>query len=237
MARRPRFFVLGPASHLAALLAAICLTLLAAASPARADDDLGLTVGPVEWVGGAICVSYRVGEPFTPRLTETLLQGMPATVTFEVGVWKDRSLWFDKLLVAMQSEHRVVYDPWAKAFRIGSGGAPIRTRTAPTLDSLGALLFTERRLPVALASGLDSTGRYYVSVRVVIRPLTPEDLGEIEDWMSGTVQDPEGKSRGLPRYLFGLAANLSGLGDRTAIAKSERFVPARLRTAAPAWNP
>ena len=220
-----------------ALLAALWAPSLATPPAASADDDLRLAVGPVESIGGAICVSYRVDEPFTPRLTETLLQGMPATVTFEVGVWKDRSLWFDKLVVALQSEHKVVYDPWAKTFRIGSGGAPLRTRSAPTLDSLAALLFAERRLPVAEESALDPTGRYYVSVRVVIRPLSAEDLGEVEDWLSGAVENPEGKSHGLPRYLFGLAANLSGLGDRSESAKSERFEPARLGAAAPASNP
>lgn len=219
------------------LSAALAAALLLGPSPARAGGDPEVSVGPVEELGGAVCVSYRVDDPFTPRLTETLLQGMPATVTFEVGVWKDRTLWFDKLVVAMQSEHKVVYDPWGKVFRVGSGGAPMRTRSVPTLDSLVTLLFSERRLPVALASALDSTSRYYVSVRVVIRPLSPEDLGEIEDWLSGTVKDPAGESHGLPRYLFGLAVNLSGLGDRTASARSERFTPARLLAAAPAPNP
>ncbi|HEX7078072.1 MAG TPA: DUF4390 domain-containing protein [Candidatus Eisenbacteria bacterium] len=233
---------MGPRARLAApagaALAALLLAGLGAApGVALARDDMALSVGPVESVGGAIRVSYRVGDPFTPRLTETLYQGMPATVSFEVGLWKRRTLWFDKLVVALRSEHKVVYDPWAKAFRIGAGGIPTRTRSVPTLDSLTSLLFSERRLPIALASALDSTGAYYVSVRVLIRPLSPEDLGEVEDWLAGNVKDPEGGSHGLPRYLLGLAVSLSGLGDRTAIGRSERFVPARLAMAAPAPNP
>jgi len=61
------------------------LALLLFARPAAAND-LGLSVGPVEQEHGAVLVSYRVENPWTPRLTETLLRGMPATVSYEVGV-------------------------------------------------------------------------------------------------------------------------------------------------------
>ncbi len=199
-----------------------------APAAARAGNDLGLTVGPVESVGGAICVAYGVEEPFTPRLEETLLRGMPATVTFEVGLWRRRSLWFDKLVLAIRSEHRVVYDPWAKAFRVRSGGTPRKERAVPSLDSLKSALFSERRLPLVSSAALDSMAGYYVSVRTTIRPLSAEDLGEVEDWLSGEVKGPSGPPKGVPGYLLGIAVNLSGLGDRTALAKSESFKPALL---------
>ena len=200
---------------------------LAAPAPVRAGDRMGLEVGPVEPVGGAVCVSYRVDQPFTPKLEEVLQSGMPATVTFEVGLWKRRLLWFDKLVLAIRSEHKVVYDDWARAFRIRSGVNPPRTRRVDNLDSLQTVLFQAHRLPIAALSSLDSTGTYFVSVRVTIRPVAAEDLGEIETWLSGESRSPESE-RGLPRYLLDLAVSLSGLGDRTALAKSERFVPARL---------
>ena len=213
---------------IARFLAAALLLAVLVPSPVLADDDMGLSVGPIEAISGAICVSYEADEPFTPRLRETLLQGMPATVTFEVGLWKRRTFWFDKLVIALRSEHKIVYDEWAKSFRIRSGQSPSLSRRAPDLDSLQALLFAGRRIPIAAAASLDSMGAYYVSVRVTIRPVAVEDLGEIERWLAGESPDPEGTQRGIPRYLLGLAVNLSGLGDRTSLEKSERFVPARL---------
>lgn len=212
----------------AAPIALVMAAWLAAAGAARADNDLGLTVDPVEVLAGAVTVSYRVDRPFTPRLEETLLQGMPATVTYEVGLWKRRAFWFDKLVVALKNEHKVVFDPWRKAFRVRAGGIDARTRTVPSLDSLRTALFVVRRLPVSLLTVLDADASYYVTVRVMIRPVSEEDLGEIEDWLAGEVKDPEGTARGLPRYLFGITANLSGLGDRTAISRSDRFTPSGL---------
>ncbi|HKW51371.1 MAG TPA: DUF4390 domain-containing protein, partial [Candidatus Eisenbacteria bacterium] len=140
-----------------ALLLTAAAILAAMAPDAVADEDLDLTVGPIESISGVICVSYEVGRPLTPRLEETLLQGMPATVTFEVGLWKRRSFWFDKLVLALRSEHKVVYDDWAKSFRIRSGQNPPQNRAAPDLDSLRSLLFAARRIPIAAAAMLDST--------------------------------------------------------------------------------
>ncbi|HYR68865.1 MAG TPA: DUF4390 domain-containing protein [Candidatus Dormibacteraeota bacterium] len=212
----------------AILLTAAAILAAIAPDAVLAEDDMGLTVGPIESISGVICVSYEVGSPFAPRLEETLLQGMPATVTFEVGLWKRRSFWFDKLVLALRSEQKIVYDDWAKSFRIRSGQSPPQNRTAPNLDSLRNLLFSARRIPIAAGSMLDSTGSYYVSVRVTIRPVAVEDLGEIESWLAGESPGPDRAQGGIPRYLLGLAVNLSGLGDRTAIKKSERFAPARL---------
>jgi len=84
---------------------------------------------------------------------------------------------------------------------------------------------------VETPASLDSTATYYASVRVTIKPVAPEDLGEIEDWLSGD-KDSE-QSTGLPDYLLGLAVSLSGLGERTEMEKGPKFVPARL-SAAPA---
>lgn len=214
----------GARRTLATLSLAAALASGGAPSLARAANDMELTVDPVERIGDAIVVSYRADRPFTPKLEDPLLRGMPATVTFEVGLWRRRAFWFDKLVVAYRSEHKVAHDPWTKTFRIRSGVNPPRTRTVPTLDSLRLGLFAASRLPVALVSTLDSTAWHYVSVRVTIRPLSTEDLGEIEDWLAG--EDPgAGVDRGLPAYLLEWAVNLSGLGDRTAVEKGERFVP------------
>ena len=222
-----------PSRFAAPLVAAFVLVSALAPTAAWADNDLGLSVGPIEAVSGGVFVTYEVARPFTPRLEETLMQGMPATVTFEVGLWKRRAFWFDKLIVALRSEHKVVYDEWARSFRIRSGQNPPQSRTAPGLDSLRSLLFAPRRFPIAEAAALDSTATYYVSVRVTIRPVAVEDLGEIEKWLAGESPGAEAGQRGIPGYLLGLAVNISGLGDRTAVGKSERFVPEFLGAAKP----
>lgn len=205
----------------------VVLATLLFARPVLAND-LGLSVGPVEQMAGVVRVTYRAETPWTPRLTETLLRGMPATVTYEVGLWKKRSFWFDKLVLAIKSETRVFHDPWDGTFRVHSGPAREKTRTVPSIEALDALLFLERQVPLVVSDALDPDARYYVSVRLTIRPLTAEDLDEVEDWLSGEVKNPNQPERGVPGYLLGIAVNVSGLGDRTALARSESFRPSRL---------
>ena len=207
----------------AVLVAAVLLP-----APVAAGNDLGLTVDPVTIESGTIRVGYEVERPFTPQLEETLLRGMPATISIEVGLWKRRALWFDKLVLAVHSEHKVVHDLWTRSFRVLSGSAPPTRRVASGLDSLRAMLFTAHDLPIATASDLDPKGSYFVTVRVRIQPVDTEDLGEIERWLSGETNDPRRAEQGLPRYLLGLAVAFSGLGERTAIEKSARFAPVDL---------
>lgn len=217
----------------AALAPLPLIALLFFPAAARGGNDMGLVVGPVETIGGAVCVSWRVENPFTPRLRETLDQGMPARVVYEVGVWKKRTFWFDKLVVAIRSEHKIVYDALNGRYRLRSGTGPPRESTVASFDSLHARLFTQSRLPLVLASELDPNGTYYVSVKTTIRPLSPEDLAEVEGWLSGGA----GAQHGLPEYLMSLAVSLSGLGDRTALEKSERWKPAWLLAGAGTVRP
>jgi len=203
-----------------------------APSASRAANDLGLEIARVESVGGAICVSYRVARPFTPRLLETLETGMPARVVYEVGVWRNRTFWFDRCLLALRSEHKVAFDAPSGRYRVRSGTNPPRSYEVAGMDSLTARIFRQVRLPLMMASALDSAAAHYVSVRVLIRPLSTEDLTEVEDWLSGSGDGTSGPRRGIPDYLLALAAGLSGLGDRTAMVKSGRFEPRQLQAAA-----
>ena len=218
-----------PPLRLAIALSVCTVAALGLAPRSSAANEVGLIVDPVEFVRGAVAISYRVESPFTPRLEETLQQGMPATIAYEVGVWKRRTFWFDKSVVALKREHKVAYIPWANTFRVRSGfGVSARSRSVVSLDSLKAWLFEERRLAVVPAAALDSAGTYYVSVRVTIRPVSEEDLGELEEWLAGDAPNPASTTRGLPRSFLGIAAGLSGLGERGALVKSERFRPSRL---------
>jgi len=67
---------------------------------------------------------------------------------------------------------------------------------------------------------------------VTVKPLTVEDLQRVEDWLSGeakrTGRPGPGSIARLPRYLVGVLANLSGLGDETTRWRSASFLPADL---------
>ena len=75
------------------------------------------------------------------------------------------------------------------------------------------------------ANELDPSNEYYIAVRAHLRPLTMEELGELEDWLSGDV--PSGGRGGgilsIPSYLVRLLLGTTGITDRSTLTKSEIF--------------
>ena len=60
-----------------------------------------------------------------------------------------------------------------------------------------------------------------------MRPLTVEDLAEVEGWLSGEVKDKRHAGFGviaeIPRSLFDAVRNVAGFGDQRARAVSGDF--------------
>ena len=65
-----------------------------------------------------------------------------------------------------------------------------------------------------------------------MKPLTVEDIDEVERWLSGEAKRAgkpgPGSIARLPGYLVNLLANLSGLGDETATVRTSTFSRADL---------
>jgi hypothetical protein len=71
-----------------------------------------------------------------------------------------------------------------------------------------------------------------VVLSATVKPLSVEDVAEVEGWLSGEVRDQRGSGLGaitaLPRSLFDAARNFAGLGDTRARAVSIEFTPGSL---------
>jgi hypothetical protein len=69
--------------------------------------------------------------------------------------------------------------------------------------------------------------RYYVVVAATLKPLSVEDAAEVEDWLSGQVEqkrdEPFGIIAGLPRSLFDAVRNFAGFGDEHARSVTDDF--------------
>jgi hypothetical protein len=82
-------------------------------------------------------------------------------------------------------------------------------------------------LPVARLEGLQEQHRYYVVVSATLRPLTVEDVQEVEGWLGGEVEEKRHSGFGvitaLPRSVFDAVRNFAGFGDQKARAISPDF--------------
>ena len=203
-----------------ALLPAV-LALLAA-SPAGA---LEVEVLATREQGGQLWTDVRLAELFSPRVAESLSRGMPATLRLQTDLWRRRRGWFDRLESSFNAEMRVRYDVWSRSYLLERRGAP--ATSVSSLDSVEVALSRPIALRVGRMDALDERGRYYVVVTATLKPLSIEDVEEIEGWLSGEVRTSAGKGIGviteLPRSLFDAVRNFVGFGDQKARAISTDF--------------
>jgi len=205
------------------LWAGLTLALLAAL-PSRARA-LELTVDLPREHAGYVYTDVRLHDPFEPRVRESLERGMPATLSVRAELWRRRHGWFDRLESSYEAAVRIRYDVWSEQYRIERPGAePV---LVPSLDAADALLSHPWALPVGRIGQLNPEGAYYVAVSAVLKPLSVEDVKEVEGWLSGEVQSERKAGIGvvteLPRALFDAVRNFAGFGDRRVRVSSMDF--------------
>lgn len=203
----------------AGLLAA---ALLMAAAHALALD---LTLPQPRERGGYVYAEVEVADPFGPRVRESLGRGMPATLLVHAELWRRRGGWFDRLESSFDAQVRIRYEVWNDQYRIERTGA--EAGRVGTLDSAAAFLSRPWALPVARIGDVRPRARYYVVVNAVLKPLSVEDVQEVEGWLSGEVRSKGRAGLGvvteLPRALFDAVRNFAGFGDQRTRVVSQEF--------------
>jgi hypothetical protein len=184
---------------------------------------------------GFLYVDTRVREPFGERIGESLARGMPATLYIHTELWRQRSGWFDRLESSFDASVRVRYEVWSERFRLERAGAP--PVTVGSIDSVEVFLSRPWSLPVGRIGRIHPRGRYYVVVYATLKPLSVEDMAEVEGWLSGEVETKRRAGVGvvteIPRAVFDAVRNFAGFGDRRARVVSPEFMLADLFPATP----
>lgn len=210
-----------PRSRLAGALAALVL-LAAAAAAAFAVDLADVRVTRVD---AYVAVLLRTTHVLSPRVRDSLERGMPATVRLNVDVWKVRPGWFDQMVHTERAELRVARNAWSDEYQMRRDSGPLVTLL--DLDEVERELERPSRVRVLPLADMDPDARYYAIARVEVKPLTVEDIEEVERWLSGEAKrvgkPGPGSIARLPAYMIGVLANLSGLGDETATHRTGTF--------------
>ena len=179
---------------------------------------------------GRLWITVQLGDPLEPRVERSLERGMPATLLLHAELWRKRDGWFDGMEQAADASLRLRYDVWREEWRIErTGAAPALLRSVDSLE-------TALERPIAIEiPGLDrmlDDDRCYVVVSATIKPLSVEDVQEVEGWLSGEVRDQRRAGFGvitqLPRSLFDAVRNFTGFGDSHDRATTPKFTPASL---------
>ncbi len=202
----------------------LLLVLGALAEPGGARA-LEMALDPPCERAGYVWVDVRLTDLLAPRVAESLARGMPATLVLHAETWRRRAGWFDRLESGVDAAIRIRYEVWNESYRIERAGSP--PLVIPNLDSVRTVLARPLALPVERVGRLRPGQSYYVVVSAALKPLSVEDVAEVEGWLSGEVREKRragfGIITGLPRSVFDAVRNFAGLGDQRARAISPDF--------------
>jgi hypothetical protein len=207
----------------AALLIAAVLTAPGTATTAHGSGGLRLHIFNLALNSEDLSFDLVLEGAFGDRQEDELRDGFATNMTYTVELWRERGFWFDKLELTRTLTMKVTYDLWAEHYVVQFR----RDRLArfDTIEEVEDAACRLERLNLIDANKLDPDEEYYIAVRARLRPLTMEELGELEDWLSGDV--PSGGRGGgilsIPSYLMRMLLDTTGVSDRSALAKSEIF--------------
>ncbi|HVP39811.1 MAG TPA: DUF4390 domain-containing protein [Candidatus Saccharimonadales bacterium] len=224
-----------------ALAALVAGPLLAAAVPGRAQEaektTLQLSLEQIEAGSGYVWTDFSLLHALQGKTRDDLRHGRPLTFLYTVELWRERSHWFDALIASHTLEVRLRYDPWQEIYAVAGLGADIRQYLSPEEAEAG--VSSHLHLRTAKLDQMEADKRYYLVIRADIKTLTLHDLNEVEGWLRGEVQADGDRSSSLsiPRSLMRVVLGVSGLGDRSAVLRSEPFEGTRLGLGAPAAPP
>jgi hypothetical protein len=204
-----------------ALAFLLLLTLVLTTGVASATPRPNLFVENVGESSGFITVTFSADNLFSPRVVETLERGLPATLSYELQLWKARRMWFDRLLWAQRVWFRIGYDPW-------EGGFAIETRegmSPPVLDleQIENSLCSHVRVRLGSLELMEPSSIHYIVVRATLEVFTAEDVDEVETWLGEGQEDDRKGITAIPGYLFDTIVGLSGFGDESASGRSLFF--------------
>ncbi|MCG3119470.1 MAG: hypothetical protein ALAOOOJD_01879 [bacterium] len=178
---------------------------------------------------------FHVDSLLTTHLLNGMQRGLTSSAQFRVQLWRKRSRWFGSTLVTERRyEIKSTYDPWEQKYVIVTAE---ERRLTSALSLLRRWWEQHRGVALAAVKEFNSARRYFVTIELLVEPVSKESLNEIRGWLAGEVKTAaprdstqsdstatEGKRDGsVPDRLLNLLINLTGFGKQVITAQSEVF--------------
>ena len=109
---------------------------------------------------------------FREKLEKAILSGVPATFSFDISLYRVRSVWFDKKITNIKLTHRIKYDNLKKEFNIKrswKNNDPVITQS---FDEAQKLMTKIESLKIYPLEGLQKGRQYQIRAKAEVSKLT-----------------------------------------------------------------
>jgi hypothetical protein len=170
---------------------------------------------------GELCISHHVVDLLDAKAVVGLQNGFTTLVLHQLFLWKRKGL-FSQQVVEKLHPIRLSFDRWEQKFLLEAENETRRTKNVSHLQNGCANLVD---FPLCRLDDLSADAEYYVSINVILQPVSAETYQELRAWLSrsrGTADSSLAGEKQRGRF-FSLLLNVLGYGDRFYTCKSQYF--------------
>lgn len=154
---------------LATLGGVICL--LAATGVAAQEARLkNITLSSTD--DDRMVVSLRVANAFTPEMLTALREGALTEFTFRIRLHRNRNMWLDEKLIAINVVHSLAYDPVRETYRIYRSWSPDPVVESRSLTEAQSLMSQIERLPILPLASMHKGEGYELRAKAELSKVT-----------------------------------------------------------------
>ena len=175
-----------------------------------------------------LLLDFSVHNLITNEMVTGLQKGMTTAIEYDIQLWKKRSKWIDNLIAEKRLRIKIHYDTWEKRFVFMTPNTESQTISAEEI-SHRCSEFTD--FEMASAGDLETGSTYIIAIKIVIHPISVENIQEIKNWLKGearelipkAIKDNRSAGKKVGDFVMGVLLNLTGFGDKIITAKSPTF--------------
>ena len=194
------------------------IILLGNTTPSRAAPKLSIL--NIYEKDDDLTIDFYLKDAIDRDLVQSMKDGVPALLSYQVDVWLDRDNWYDKLVKSVRYSYRMHYDNWDTLYCVTAVRESRREEiTAGDIAELVHMVCNQLRMRACRMSELSPNRRYYVTISAEIQPLSAERVREIDNWLGGGNADESGS--GMLDFVIGIFS----AGSKSTDIKGRTFRP------------
>lgn len=172
-----------------------------------------------------LLIDFHAEGLIDAKVRERLRSGFTTIFEYRIQLWRRKSVIFDQLIAENFCRMKLTFDNWDNRFRIMTD---FEDRKTTSIEKAKEMCLTMQGFGLTPLQKLHANTEYSVTVQLLVKPISVENLEEIERALRGEQISPNNPEKNIPansppeqnRVLKFILA-FTGLGDK--VLTSPRF--------------
>jgi len=119
-----------------------------------------------------LLVFFDIEGSFTREMEEAILNGIPATFTIIIRLYRTRMIWFDASISSIRLQHTIKYDSLKNEFRVTRSQDPENELVTKDFEEAKKAMTEIRNIEVIPLKELEPGARYQLRVKAELEKVT-----------------------------------------------------------------